>query len=106
FNAPITPDTAAIDSHLAGEPLDRLSAVISGHAHYDHFVDVAHILQLAPNAAAYTNLTGRHILAALAADRDASCTSAPASPTLDRARVIAMDDPDASYVDYTNCPDQ
>lgn len=102
LNLPITSDVAAIDQNLAGEPLDDVRAVVSGHAHYDHFIDVPHILELAPGAAVYTNLTGRHILAALAPD---SCGTPPAQP-LPRSRVIAMDDPLASHVDYTNCPDQ
>ena len=106
LNIPIEPDTAAIDSHLQGVALDELRAVVSGHAHYDHLIDVPHILAAAPGATLYTNLTGRHILAALAPDRDASCTSAPASPMLDRSRVIAMDDPYDNHVDYTNCPAQ
>ncbi len=104
-SAPITRDDAAIDTGLAGEPLDELVAVISGHAHYDHFIDVPHILDMAPHARVYTNTTGRHVLAALSPDRT-GCTSAPASPTIDRSRVIAMDDALASHVDYTNCPDQ
>jgi hypothetical protein len=102
LNMPIASDTAAIDQNLAGEPLDEVRAIVSGHAHYDHFLDVPHIMQLAPNATAVTNLTGRHILAALAPD---SCGVPPESP-LPRSRVIAMDDPLASHVDYTNCPDQ
>ena len=105
ISAPITRDDAAIDGGLAGEPLSELRAVVSGHAHYDHFIDVPHILDVAPNARAYTNLTGRHILAALSLDR-AGCTSPAATPTIDRSRVIAMDDALASHVDYTNCPDQ
>jgi hypothetical protein len=105
INAPITRDDAAIDTGLAGEPLDELVAVVSGHAHYDHFIDVPHILDVAPHARAYTNLTGRHILAALAPDRT-GCTSAAAAPVIDRSRVVAMDDALASHVDYTNCPDQ
>ena len=104
-NAPITRDDAAIDTGLTGEPLGELVAVVSGHAHYDHFLDVPHILDIAPNARAYTNLTGRHLLAALSPDRT-GCTSAAATPVIDRTRVIAMDDALASHVDYTNCPDQ
>ena len=102
---PLESDTAAIDQYLANEPLDEVRAIVSGHAHYDHFIDVPHILTLAPNANAYTNLTGRHVLAALAPDRPA-CTNAQPTPVIERSRVIAMDDPLASYVDYTNCPDQ
>ena len=105
LNLPLSSDDAEIDQDLAGEPLDQLRAIVSGHAHYDHFIDVPHILTLAPNAKAITNLTGRHVLAALAPDRP-SCTNAPQSPAIPRDRVIAMDDPLASYTDYTNCPDQ
>jgi L-ascorbate metabolism protein UlaG (beta-lactamase superfamily) len=104
-NASLHPDDAAVDAGLATEPLDKLSAIISGHAHYDHFIDVAHILTLAPNATSYVNLTGRHVLAALAPDRAASCTSTQPL-VLPRQRVVAMDDPLASHVDYTNCPGQ
>lgn len=105
FNAPMPSDTAAVDTGLAGIPLDELRAVVSGHAHYDHFLDVPHILDKAPGAIAYTNLTGRHILAALAPDRP-GCSNAQPMPMLSRNRVIALDDALASHVDYTNCPDQ
>jgi hypothetical protein len=50
FNAALSADTAAIDAGLAGEPLADVRAIISGHAHYDHFMDVPHILAKAPNA--------------------------------------------------------
>jgi hypothetical protein len=106
LNTPLQSDAAAIDSKLETFNLGTLSAIISGHAHYDHFLDVPHILSHAPNASVYTNLTGRHILAALAPDRDPSCMATTTSPTIDRSRVIAMDDALASYVDYTNCPNQ
>ena len=105
FNVSLSADTAAIDAGLADEPLADVRAIISGHAHYDHFMDVPYILTKAPSATAYTNLTGRHMLAALAPDRP-TCANAPASPTLPRDRVIAMDDALASHVDYTNCPAQ
>jgi metal-dependent hydrolase (beta-lactamase superfamily II) len=58
FNTPVQADTAAIDAGLAGVPLDQLRAIVSGHAHYDHFLDVPHVLEKAPGAIAYTNLTG------------------------------------------------
>jgi len=105
FNVPLVSDTAAIDAKLAGEPLADLRAIVTGHAHYDHFMDVPHVLERAPQAAVYTNLTGRHMLAALAPDRP-TCTNAPQSPSIARDRVVALDDALASYVDYTNCPDQ
>ena len=106
FNIALAADTQAIEAGLADEPLADVSAIVSGHAHYDHLIDVPHVLDLAPGAVAYTNLTGRHLLAALAPDRPAGCTNAAPVPALARERVIAMDDPLASHVDYTNCPDQ
>jgi len=98
LNVPLSADTAAIDTGLAGAPTDKLVAIISGHAHYDHLLDVPHVLELAPHAVLYTNATGRHVLAALSPP----CASAG----LARDRVIAMDDAQDSHVDYTNCPDQ
>jgi Metallo-beta-lactamase superfamily len=102
LNVPLPADIAAIDAGLAGIDLDKVRGVISGHAHYDHFMDVPHLLERAPNAIAYTNLTGRNMLAALAPDRPAGCTNTPAKP-LPRERVVAMDDTLASKVDWTNC---
>jgi hypothetical protein len=104
INVPLPADTAAIDAGLANVDLSDLRAVISGHAHYDHFIDVPHILARAPTAVAYTNLTGKHILAALAPDRPASCTG-PQPEVIARDRVIAVDEASPGYVDYTNCPD-
>ena len=102
LNAPLDIDTAAVDAGLAGVPLDDLRAVISGHAHYDHLLDVPYILTKAPNAAVFANRTAKHIFAALAPDRPA-CTT-PAPMTIARDRVVSMDEPSASYVDWTNCP--
>jgi len=106
LGATITPDASAIDSHLAGVPLDELRAVITGHAHYDHLLDVPHVLDRAPASVLVANLTARHILAALAPDHPLHCDSFPDPIILDRDRVIAMDDPLASHTDYTNCPMQ
>jgi len=105
LNLPLSADTAAIDAGLAGVGLSEIRAIVTGHAHYDHFMDVPHVMELSPAALTYTNMTGRNILAALAPDRPDGCTNAP-SPVIDRQRVIALDDPLASHVDYTNCPDQ
>ena len=102
LNLPIEVDTAAVDAGLAGIPLDKVRAIVSGHAHYDHLLDVTRVMEKAPGATLYANRTAKHIFAALAPD---TCGPAP-SPTIDRTRVVAMDDPAASYVDWTNCPSQ
>ena len=106
LNLPIDIDEAAIDEALAGTSLGDVRAIVSGHAHFDHLLDVVHILPQTPAATLYANLSARHIFAALAPDRDAACTSPAPTTTLARSRVVAVDDPLASHVDYTNCPDQ
>lgn len=106
FGNPVVSDAAAIDAGLAGVELGTVKAIVSGHAHFDHLMDTPRILaDYAPDAVLYANLSARHLLAALAPDRDPSCTSPAAMPPLDRDRVVAFDDPLASAVDYTNCPD-
>lgn len=106
LRVPLTPDVPAIDAALAETALARVRAIVSGHAHFDHLMDVPHILGAAPDATLYANRSAAHILAALAPDRDPSCTSAPPVTTIARSRVVALDDPANSQVDYTNCPDQ
>lgn len=106
LNLPLAADTAAIDAGLAGVALSEIRAIVTGHAHYDHFMDVPHVMDLVPDAVTYTNMTGRNVLAALAPDRPAGCTNTPGPPVIERQRVIALDDPLASHTDYTNCPDQ
>lgn len=107
LNDPITPDTAATEAALADVDLGALRAIFTGHAHFDHLLDVVHVMStMAPSTMLFANRTAQHVFAAVAPDRDASCTSPAPSATIDRARVVALDDPSASHVDYTNCPDQ
>lgn len=107
LNLPMRPDVAAIEAGLAEADPASIRAIVSGHAHYDHLLDVPPIMTaLAPAASLYANRSARHILAALAPDRDAACTSPPPASTIARSRVVAMDDPSDSHVDYRNCADQ
>jgi hypothetical protein len=107
LNAPIAADVSAIEAGLANVDLHALRAIVTGHAHYDHLLDVTHVMTaMAPTTTLFANRTARHVFAALAPDRSSSCTTPPGAATIDRARVIAVDDPLASHVDYTNCPDQ
>lgn len=107
LNAPITIDVPGIEDGLADVDLGSLRAIVSGHAHYDHLMDLVHVMgTMTPTVPLYANRTARHVLAAVAPDRDPSCTSPAPTETIDRARIVALDDPLASHVDYTNCPDQ
>src|SRR5512139_1802369 len=65
IGAPLDIDTAAVDTGLAELPLDKLRAVVSGHAHYDHLLDVPYILTKAPAATLFANRSAQHIFAAL-----------------------------------------
>lgn len=107
LNLPIQPDVPAIEAALAESDVGSIRAILSGHAHYDHLLDVVHVMtDLTPSAVLYANLSAQHTFAAIAPDRDPACTGAAPERTIDRARVVAMDDPSATRLDYTNCPDQ
>ena len=100
-------DDSAVLASLPPGALDHVSAIVSGHAHYDHLIDAPALLRAAPASTLYANTTAQHLLAALAPDRPARCAGTPASPSpIDRARVFAFDDPLASHVDYRPCPSQ
>lgn len=100
LNLPLPSDTAGVDAGLAGIALDDVRAVVSGHAHYDHLLDVPRLLERAPHAIAYTNASGQHILAALAPDRP-GCTNAT-QPTIPRDRVIAVDGAEGTWLAVPN----
>ena len=102
----IASDANGVSQSLPATELDHLRAVVSGHAHYDHLLDAPAILREAPAAKLISNASAAHLLAALAPDRAATCTGAPAADPIARSRVIALDDPAASHVDYRACADQ
>jgi L-ascorbate metabolism protein UlaG (beta-lactamase superfamily) len=104
---PVTSDAALVAKGLASTDLAHVRAVLSGHAHYDHLLDVPAAMGLAPQATLYANRSAKNLLAAFAPDRDAKCAGAPASsPAIARSRVVALDDPGASTVDYRSCPEK
>ncbi len=64
----ISPDSARIDSAVEkiieeGGRLDDVQAILVGHAHYDHLMDVPHVWrEYAPQARIFGSLTVKHIL--------------------------------------------
>src|SRR6185436_3966730 len=90
---PVASDPLHVAASLPNSELGGLRAIVSGHAHYDHLMDVPWVMTRAPSAMLYANTTAKHIFAALAPDRAAKCTGAAPTTTLDRTRTIAMDDP-------------
>lgn len=96
-------DHAAIDRFLT-MPLEDTKAIITGHAHYDHLLDVPYVLSKTPNALIYGNTSVQHVLDALAPNPSPTCTAAMGSePSIARDRVIALDDPNNDRVDYRLC---
>lgn len=104
---PVTSDPALVAKNIPAATLANVHAVISGHAHYDHLLDTPAVMQRATNATLFSNLSTRNILAAWAPDRGAACAGTTAqTDTIARARVVAMDDPAKSKVDWTQCLDK
>ncbi len=70
--AEIHSDSAAIERGLADldlPPLGGVAAILVGHAHYDHLMDVPYVARrLAPRATILGNTTVKHTLAPFAAD--------------------------------------
>lgn len=98
-------DPLGVDAHLPASSLTNLRAVISGHAHYDHLLDVPTVLDRAKTATLYGNVSARNLLASYAPDRAAKCTGTKKAPyDIARSRIIALDDPANSVVDYRSCP--
>jgi L-ascorbate metabolism protein UlaG (beta-lactamase superfamily) len=59
----IRPDTALVDRALDGLSLDSAAAVLVGHAHYDHLLDVPYVARRhAPRATIYGGPTVRRLL--------------------------------------------
>jgi L-ascorbate metabolism protein UlaG (beta-lactamase superfamily) len=103
----VAPNQALVDQLTAGLPLDQVKAVLVGHAHYDHLMDVSAVFdKLAPDARIYGNRSMQHILAAFAPDRSPACGGTPAQAvTITRDRVFAFDDEAADVVDRRVCAD-
>lgn len=75
---PISPDAALIEKGLP--PVDDVKAILVGHAHYDHLMDVPYIARRrAPAALIYAN-------------RAAARTLAAPETGVDKSRVIVMDE--------------
>lgn len=102
----VSSDREAIDRFSAGLKLDDVRAILSGHAHYDHLMDVPYVWAKTPNAWIVGNMSTRHLLAAYAPDRGPECDGTPVQPvTIPRWRVVAMDAPWADNVDGRLCGD-
>ena len=94
----IWPDTARIAKLLPREWVADASAILVGHSHYDHLMDVPFIAhEMAPRATVYGSLTTKKLLASMG--------SVPAFHVAPD-RVVAVNDgaqPGGDAVDYREC---
>ena len=83
---PLVVDEGLIDELLPAAWVEDTSAILVGHSHYDHLMDVPYVMQArATEAAVYGSRTMTHLIA---------------SAVTDRARLRSV----SSQVDYRMCP--
>ena len=86
----IAPDPARIDAFLDPTFVQDAAAILSGHAHYDHLLDVPYVWTKTDHALVLGNADAAKLL-------DAEGMPAEA--------IVALDDPELAWVDSRNCPD-
>ena len=80
--------------------------ILSGHAHYDHLMDVPYAWTKTPGATIYGNLSAKRLLAGFAPDPSPGCDAVPADAPwarVPRENVVALDDPADDAVDWRMC---
>ena len=91
----IQPATDVLDrffvEHALEPEMADLRAILVGHGHYDHLMDVPYFMEKAKDARVYGNVTTRRILAGLGEDVS--------------RRVTALNDPSDPVADFANCKD-
>ena len=84
-----------------------VQAILVGHAHYDHLMDVPYVWERTPGATIFGSLTTRHILLGYRGVSPGTPGFPRHVPQVAPERVVALDDPDdpAHFkVDSRNCP--
>lgn len=104
----VAADPAVIDQFLT-IPVEDTKAIITGHAHYDHLLDVPYVYSKTHGAMIYGNTSAARLLNALAPDRGPSCASSttadPGETIIPPDRIVALDDPNNDRIDYRLCAD-
>lgn len=85
----IEPHPEIIDRFLPIDRVQDVAAILVGHAHYDHLLDVPHVRTLTADAMIYGNRSAARLLAGFA--------EVPAG------RVAVLNDPAAPLVDRRHC---
>ena len=77
---------------------DSVKAILVGHAHYDHLMDVPYVWEKTPEAIIYGNVSMKNILAGYAPGALGGDV-----PRIPEDRVVALDRLDRNVVDYRKC---
>jgi L-ascorbate metabolism protein UlaG (beta-lactamase superfamily) len=103
----VAADPGEIDRFLPDADVADVRAILVGHGHYDHLMDVPHVWTKTPSATIYGNVASQSLLAAFAPDQPARCAEPlPAgAPVIPRENVVALNTPADNVVDYRGCPD-
>lgn len=86
----IAPDPARIDAFLDPTFVQDAAAILSGHAHYDHLLDVPYVWSKTDHALVLGNADAAKLLDAEGMPPES---------------IVVLDDPALAWVDSRNCPD-
>ncbi len=100
----IRSDPALIDRHLQVD-VSEAKAILVGHAHYDHLLDVPHVFSKTNGATIYGNTSVERLLAATDPAPVCTTTIAPAS-VIPREKIVTVDAPANDRTDYRQCPEE
>jgi hypothetical protein len=78
--------------------INGVKAILVGHAHYDHLMDVPYVWEETPEAIIYGNTSVRNILAGYAPGAEGGDV-----PRIPGQQVVALDEPAENAVDYRMC---
>jgi hypothetical protein len=100
----VASDPTEVMKFASSQPFDEVRALLVGHAHYDHLLDVPTVFPLlAPDALIYGNSTMFNLLASYFPDRSTRCTTPAPAYSIPRERVIALDAAGADKIDRRVC---
>jgi len=85
----IAPDAERIEAFADPEVIGGAAAVLVGHAHYDHLLDVPDVAAIAGEPVIYGNLSAANLVASVA---EVEVVNDPEDPRVDR-RMCAVPDP-------------
>jgi hypothetical protein len=92
----LAPNVARIEKFHP--PTTGVKAILVGHAHYDHLMDVPYVWAKTPDATIYGNTSMKNILAGYAPGAGGNDV-----PRIPRDKVVALDHAGENIVDYRMC---